>query len=82
MLIHVCPSCGVEHEKESTPEPDQLCEVCLSLSDIGMHKSDADKMFMMIDEAEDALDDVFHRYGYVLDHSKIRNKIRELVENV
>ena len=29
-LIHICPTCGREHEKESTPEPSQLCDECYS----------------------------------------------------
>lgn len=30
-LIHICPKCGKNHEKESTPEPSQLCDNCHSL---------------------------------------------------
>lgn len=27
-LIHICPCCGKEHEKNCTPEPSQLCPEC------------------------------------------------------
>ena len=28
LLNHKCPQCGIIHEMECTPEPDQLCPMC------------------------------------------------------
>lgn len=28
LLSHECPVCKITHEKECTPEPDQLCDTC------------------------------------------------------
>jgi hypothetical protein len=28
LLTHKCPKCGIDHECNSTPEPDKLCLKC------------------------------------------------------
>lgn len=33
-------------------------------------------------DCEEAVDNILHEAGYVLDHKKIRNKIRELLDEV
>lgn len=41
-LIHICPACGKEHEKESTPEPSQLCDECYGMAHSAMLEIEID----------------------------------------
>lgn len=39
-----------------------------------------DKRNKIIIDCEEAVDEILHREGYVFDHKKIRDKIRELLD--